>query len=151
MTRAEAERAIQAAEAQQVAVAAEWKAFPEWQPNLQQNPDAYQLRAVAEESSARKRPAMTQGEAAFRVEDARRQLAAIDAGPTLEAARRAAAKVEAAKAKVDKVVAEAEKKLAAIREEFIAGMEEFGDLWKQVPEAARDLLPAPFCLVAPYT
>lgn len=149
MTKAEAERAVQAAEALHVAVNAEWKAFQAlWKPEWQQNPEAERFRAPR--PSGPKRPAMTQGHAAFQVEEARRQLAAIEAGSAIEAAQRAATKVEAAKAKVEAIAAGAEKKLAPVREEFVAALQEFQALWRQVPELARDVLPVPFCLAAPY-
>jgi hypothetical protein len=147
--RAEAVKAIEAAEAQQVAVSAAWKAFQAgWNPEWQQHPEADRFRTP--QAALPKKPSMTPGEAARQVEEARRQLAGLDAAPAIEAARRAAAKVEAAKAKVAPIVAEAEKKLAAVREEFVAALGEFSDLWKLVPEAARDLLPMPFCVAAPY-
>ena len=149
MTRTEAVRAVEAAEAQQKAVNAEWKAFQaSWSPEWAQHPEANRFRTA--QGTAQKKPAMAPGEATFQLEEARRQLAAVDAGPALDAARRAAARVEAAKAKVDPIVAEAEKKLAVVREEFVAALEEFSNLWKQVPELARDLLPMPYCTAAPY-
>jgi hypothetical protein len=142
-------KAIEAAEAQQVAVSAAWKAFQTgWNPEWSQHPESNRFRPA--QAAAPKKPTMTPGEAGFHVEEARRQLAALDAGSAIGAARRAAAKVEAAKAKVDPIVADAEKKLAAVREEFVAALEEFSDLWKLVPELARDLLSMPFCVAAPY-
>jgi hypothetical protein len=149
MTRSEAVKAIEAAEAQQVAVSTAWKEFQAgWAPEWSQHPEANRFRPA--QGAPPKKPSMTHGEAALHVEEARRQLAALEARPAIEAARRAAARVEAAKAKVDPIVADAEKKLAAVREEFVAALEEFSDLWKQVPEAARDVLPLPFCVAAPH-
>jgi len=149
MTRAEAERAVQEAEAQYAAVDAQHKAFlTSWTPAWSQHPDAEKLRT--EPRRTPERPSMTVGEAAFKVEEARRQLAMVGHERTIEAVRRAAARVEAAKAKVDPILVDAEKKLAAVRSEFVAAMEEFNELWKQVPELARDLLPIPFCVAAPY-
>jgi hypothetical protein len=151
MTRVEAEKALQATEAQQVTANADWKAWQgSWRPEWQQHVEANRFRPAGAGSSAHKRPATSPADAAFQVEEARRQLAAIDASAEIDATRRAAAKVDVAKAKVDLIVADAERKLALVREEFIAALQEFGDLWKLVPEAARDLLPMPFCVASPY-